>query len=58
MRTPRREGTVCEGEARELKNFTGIDSAYEPPESAEIDLRTTGLVPETCVDQIIKVLRV
>ena len=42
----------------ELKNFTGIDSAYEPPQSAEIHLQTTELSPEACVDQIIKVLRV
>ena len=52
------KGLYAKARRGELKNFTGIDSAYEPPESAEIDLRTTGLAPETCVDQIIKVLRV
>ena len=41
----------------ELKNFTGIDSAYEPPESAEIHVETTGLALETCVEQIVQVLR-
>ena len=40
----------------ELKNFTGIDSAYEPPEAAEIHLRPIGLVPETCADQIVQML--
>ena len=40
----------------ELKNFTGIDSAYEPPQSAEIHLQTTELSPEACVDQITKAL--
>jgi bifunctional enzyme CysN/CysC len=36
----------------ELKNFTGVDSPYEPPEAAEIRLDTTALSPETAVEQI------
>ena len=36
----------------ELKNFTGIDSAYEPPESAEVHLRTMDMKPELCVEMI------
>jgi bifunctional enzyme CysN/CysC len=51
------KGLYAKARRGELKNFTGIDSDYEPPESAEIHLRTTGLAPETCVDQIIEVLR-
>jgi bifunctional enzyme CysN/CysC len=51
------KGLYAKARRGELKNFTGIDSAYEPPESAEIYLRTTGLAPETCVDQIVQVLR-
>ena len=50
------KGLYAKARRGELKNFTGIDSAYEPPASAEIYLRTTGLAPEDCVDQIIKVL--
>jgi bifunctional enzyme CysN/CysC len=50
------KGLYAKARRGELKNFTGIDSAYEPPESAEICLRTTGLGPETCVNQIIQSL--
>ncbi|HEX9272785.1 MAG TPA: sulfate adenylyltransferase subunit CysN [Candidatus Binatia bacterium] len=52
------KGLYAKARRGELKNFTGIDSAYEPPQSAEVHLRTTELAPEACVDQIIKVLRV
>ena len=51
------KGLYAKARAGELKNFTGIDSVYEPPQSAEIHLRTTGLAPEACVDQIIEALR-
>jgi bifunctional enzyme CysN/CysC len=51
------KGLYAKARRGELKNFTGIDSVYEPPESAEIYLRTTGLTPETCVDQILQLLR-
>jgi bifunctional enzyme CysN/CysC len=51
------KGLYAKARRGELKNFTGIDSVYEPPESVEIYLRTTGLTPETCVDQILQLLR-
>jgi bifunctional enzyme CysN/CysC len=51
------KGLYAKARRGELKNFTGIDSAYEPPESAEICLTTTELAPETCVEQILQVLR-
>jgi bifunctional enzyme CysN/CysC len=51
------KGLYAKARRGELKNFTGIDSVYEPPQSAEIRLRTTRLTPEACVDQIINVLR-
>ena len=41
----------------ELKNFTGIDSPYEPPESPEIHLRTALLSPEQAAEQILDTLR-
>lgn len=37
----------------EIKNFTGVDSPYEEPESAELHLRTTGRLPEDLVDEIV-----
>jgi bifunctional enzyme CysN/CysC len=52
------KGLYAKARRGELKNFTGIDSDYEPPQSAEIHLRTTGIAPESCVDQIIKVLEI
>ncbi|MCH8533137.1 MAG: sulfate adenylyltransferase subunit CysN [Saccharospirillum sp.] len=41
----------------ELKNFTGIDSAYERPETSEIVLDTTRLTPEDAAEQIIDTLK-
>jgi bifunctional enzyme CysN/CysC len=44
------------GKARrgELKNFTGIDSPYEPPESPEIHLRTANVSAEQAAEQIVE----
>lgn len=36
----------------ELSNFTGIDSAYEQPENAEIIINTDEISVEDCVDSI------
>jgi bifunctional enzyme CysN/CysC len=41
----------------ELKNFTGIDSPYEPPEHPEIHLQTVLQSPEEAAEQILKTLR-
>ena len=41
----------------ELKNFTGIDSPYEPPEAAEVHLDTALLSPEDAASQVIARLR-
>jgi len=41
----------------ELKNFTGIDSAYEAPESPELRLDTTGLNAEDAANAVIALLR-
>ncbi len=51
------KGLYAKARRGELKNFTAIDSGYEPPESPEIHLRTVGAKPEACVDQIIHLLR-
>jgi len=37
-----------------LKNFTGIDSPYEPPEKPEITVNTVEMTPEEAADHIIK----
>jgi bifunctional enzyme CysN/CysC len=41
----------------ELKNFTGIDSPYEPPENPEIHLRTALFSPEQAAEEILTQLR-
>ena len=37
----------------ELKNFTGIDSPYEPPENPEIRIDTVAMSPEQAADGVI-----
>jgi bifunctional enzyme CysN/CysC len=39
-----------------LKNFTGIDSPYEPPETPEIVVNTTELSADEAADVIISYL--
>lgn len=41
----------------ELKNFTGVDSPYEKPESPEIHIDTRHCSPDQAADQIIQRLR-
>jgi len=41
----------------ELKNFTGIDSPYEPPERPEIHIDTTTCPVEAAADRVIACLR-
>jgi bifunctional enzyme CysN/CysC len=40
----------------ELKNFTGIDSPYETPESPEIRVNTTEMTPEEAAERIVEQL--
>ncbi len=41
----------------ELPNFTGIDSAYEAPESADISLPSHELSIDECVDRVLQELK-
>jgi bifunctional enzyme CysN/CysC len=41
----------------EIKNFTGIDSPYETPETAEIIVKTVDSEAENCAEQIVGYLR-
>jgi bifunctional enzyme CysN/CysC len=41
----------------ELKNFTGIDSPYEAPESPELRIENTGISPEDAAERIVALLR-
>ena len=51
------KGLYAKARRGELKNFTGIDSDYEPPHAPEIHLRTLEAKPEACIDQIVHLLR-
>jgi bifunctional enzyme CysN/CysC len=47
------KGLYKKARAGELKNFTGIDSPYEPPEAPEIHIDTTRMTPEEAADLIV-----
>ncbi|MBU6473321.1 MAG: adenylyl-sulfate kinase, partial [Alphaproteobacteria bacterium] len=51
------KGLYKKARAGQLKNFTGIDSPYEPPEKPEITIDTTALSPEQAADQILLKLK-
>ncbi len=48
------KGLYKRAQAGEIKNFTGLDSPYEAPESAEIHVNTVDLTPEEAADLIIE----
>ncbi|MHB8693964.1 MAG: sulfate adenylyltransferase subunit CysN [Solirubrobacteraceae bacterium] len=48
------KGLYRKARAGQLKNFTGIDSPYEPPENPEIRIDTTATDPETAAEQVIE----
>ena len=50
------KGLYAKARAGELKNFTGIDSPYEPPEHPEIRIDTTELSAEEAADLIVEAL--
>jgi bifunctional enzyme CysN/CysC len=47
------KGLYKKARAGQLKNFTGIDSAYDPPESPEIRVNTVEMSAEQAADMII-----
>ena len=47
------KGLYRKARAGQLKNFTGIDSPYEPPEAAEITVDTVTLSPEDAADRVV-----
>ena len=51
------KGLYAKARKGELKNFTGIDSPYEAPPNPEIRLLTQQDSAETCVEQILKLLK-
>jgi bifunctional enzyme CysN/CysC len=51
------KGLYEKAKAGEIKNFTGIDSPYEPPEGAELTLKTVGTDAETLAAQTVAFLK-
>lgn len=50
------KGLYARARRGEIKNFTGIDSAYEAPESAELDLNTAEISAEVAATKIVDYL--
>jgi bifunctional enzyme CysN/CysC len=48
------KGLYKKARAGELKNFTGIDSPYEPPTNPELHIDTTRTTPEAAADLIVQ----
>ena len=51
------KGLYKKARSGELKNFTGIDSPYEPPENPELRIDTTCTEPDQAAEQVIASLR-
>jgi len=51
------KGLYRKARAGEIRNFTGIDSPYEVPETPELHLRTNGTRIEPAVEELLKYLR-
>jgi len=50
------KGLYKKARAGEIKNFTGIDSPYEPPQNAEIAVNTVERTAEEAADIILEYL--
>jgi adenylylsulfate kinase-like enzyme len=50
------KGLYEKARAGEIKNFTGIDSPYEPPELADIVLKTVETTPEQSAVEVVEFL--
>src|SRR6266700_82900 len=51
------KGLYAKAGAGAIPNFTGIDSAYEPPPHPDIRLATIGQDPDTLADRLVEELR-
>jgi bifunctional enzyme CysN/CysC len=52
-----RKGLYKKARRGELKNFTGIDSPYEPPENPEVRVDTSAITAEHAADAVVAQLR-
>jgi bifunctional enzyme CysN/CysC len=51
------KGLYARADAGQLRNFTGVDAPYEPPEAPEIRLRTLEAEPEHLAGQVVAELQ-
>jgi bifunctional enzyme CysN/CysC len=51
------KGLYAKAKSGRIENFTGLDSAYEAPDSPEIRVATLGLAPEAAAEHILDQLR-
>lgn len=51
------KGLYGRARAGQIPHFTGISHPYEPPDDAEIVIRTAGISPDDAVDQIVDYLK-
>jgi bifunctional enzyme CysN/CysC len=51
------KGLYAKARAGRLEHFTGLGSAYEPPEASEIRITTIGATPDAAAEQILEELR-
>jgi HD-like signal output (HDOD) protein len=51
------KGLYRKARAGKLANFTGIDSAYEPPENPDLRVDATACSPDEAADQILALVR-
>ncbi|HTZ45644.1 MAG TPA: adenylyl-sulfate kinase, partial [Jatrophihabitans sp.] len=51
------KGLYAKARRGELRNFTGIDSPYEPPEAPEVRIDTTQLTAEAAAAEVLATLR-
>jgi bifunctional enzyme CysN/CysC len=51
------KGLYARARRGEIKNFTGIDSDYETPENAELDLNTAEIPAEVAATRIVEYLK-
>jgi bifunctional enzyme CysN/CysC len=51
------KGLYAKAREGAIKNFTGIDSPYEPPENPELHLQTGDMTPEQAAEKVIEAMR-
>jgi bifunctional enzyme CysN/CysC len=51
------KGLYQKARAGEIKNFTGVDSPYEPPEAADLTLKTVGAEASTLAEEVVRYLK-